>query len=266
MKQEVNSAVDFLTGILKKTTLGTTRVENFCTALCNILCSHYENHWFPSKPYKGSAYRCIRIVDGKMDAHIAKAGQQSGIQESQLLNMLPRELTMWVDPEEVSYRIGEDGSVGVIFEKPSDNQVDTGNVEIPSRNSSPASLVSRTPSPVAPSPVGPSPVASPSPVFWHEQIMQQQQQHQQLQQQHQQQQHHQQQQMRLQQQLHQQYQQSQDFFPRYQQQHLLNQQRHYESETCRENSRSWFPGQRTQSPVGSHGLSNWEYLATYVAS
>ncbi|MRA76107.1 hypothetical protein GH890_32280, partial [Bacillus thuringiensis] len=64
---------------------------------------------------KGSGYRCIRIVNNKMDPLLDKAGAASGVSENELLTFLPSELTVWVDPSEVSYRIGEDGSIGVLF-------------------------------------------------------------------------------------------------------------------------------------------------------
>ena len=38
-----------------------------------------------------------------------------------MLTYLPSELTVWVDPDEVSYRIGEDGSIGVLFGDESDD-------------------------------------------------------------------------------------------------------------------------------------------------
>ncbi len=149
MKEEIDSAIDFLLGILKKRNLTSDELDNFEISLANILVSHYQDHWFPDKPYKGSAYRCMRIVNKQMDPLLARAGAQSGISESQLLRTLPPEFTMWVDPDEVSYRIGEDGSVGVIFDRQNGNHVSTGDVDIPSgssTNSSPQS--SRTPSPV----------------------------------------------------------------------------------------------------------------------
>ena len=50
-----------------------------------------------------------------MDPLLNKAGAASGVSENELLSFLPSELTVWVDPAEVSYRIGEDGSIGVLF-------------------------------------------------------------------------------------------------------------------------------------------------------
>ncbi|KPP58231.1 protein BTG2-like, partial [Scleropages formosus] len=76
---------------------------------------HYKHHWFPEKPQKGSGYRCIRI-NHEMDPLIGRAANQVGLSAHRLFELLPRELTLWVDPFEVSYRIGEDGSICVLYE------------------------------------------------------------------------------------------------------------------------------------------------------
>jgi len=114
MRTEINSAVDFLSNLLR-TRVALDRVENFRQYLNNSVTSHYEGHWFPEKPFKGSGYRCIRI-NHKMDPLIKRAGIETGITESVLFSILPNELTLWVDPDEVSYRIGEDGSIGVLYD------------------------------------------------------------------------------------------------------------------------------------------------------
>jgi len=75
----------------------------------------YKHHWFPDRPCKGSGYRCIRI-NHKMDPLVWQAGQRIGLTIQQLYLLLPSELTLWVDPFEVSYRIGEDGSICVLYE------------------------------------------------------------------------------------------------------------------------------------------------------
>nr|XP_009933130.1 PREDICTED: protein BTG2 [Opisthocomus hoazin] len=84
-------------------------------SLLASLAEHYKHHWFPEKPFKGSGYRCIRI-NHKMDPIISKAASQIGLSVLQLYQLLPSELTLWVDPYEVSYRIGEDGSICVLYE------------------------------------------------------------------------------------------------------------------------------------------------------
>lgn len=51
-----------------------------------------------------------------MDPLVGQAGQRIGLTIQQLYLLLPSELTLWVDPFEVSYRIGEDGSICVLYE------------------------------------------------------------------------------------------------------------------------------------------------------
>uniref|UniRef100_A0A803W2M7 Anti-proliferative protein domain-containing protein n=1 Tax=Ficedula albicollis TaxID=59894 RepID=A0A803W2M7_FICAL len=79
------------------------------------LPEHYRHHWFPEKPSKGSGYRCLRISHG-MDPIISRAAGRTGLSLAQLFQLLPSELTLWVDPFEVSYRIGDDGSICVLYE------------------------------------------------------------------------------------------------------------------------------------------------------
>lgn len=116
MLREVGSVVDFVTNFLgKNDVVGPDKAKLFAESLTTILCLHYRNHWFPDKPNKGSAYRCIRIANREMDPLIVKAGRLVGLSTSDLLYLLPSELTLWVDPMEVSYRIGEEGSIGVLY-------------------------------------------------------------------------------------------------------------------------------------------------------
>lgn len=51
-----------------------------------------------------------------MDPLIGQAAQRIGLSSQELFRLLPSELTLWVDPYEVSYRIGEDGSICVLYE------------------------------------------------------------------------------------------------------------------------------------------------------
>jgi protein Tob/BTG len=114
MKTEIQSAVDFISNLLRSR-VPENQVEQFRQQLGSRISSHYQGHWFPEKPFKGSGYRCIRI-NHKMDPLILSVGVQIGLAADQLFTLLPSELTMWVDPDEVSYRIGEEGSIGVIYD------------------------------------------------------------------------------------------------------------------------------------------------------
>ncbi|CAM4680324.1 unnamed protein product [Leuciscus chuanchicus] len=82
----------------------------------NYRKQHYRQHWFPHAPCRGSGYRCLRI-NRRMDPLIGKAASAVGLAQEQLSKSLPIELTLWVDPSEVSYRIGEDGSTCVLYQK-----------------------------------------------------------------------------------------------------------------------------------------------------
>lgn len=117
MLVEITSAADFLVHLLRisSTRLNEDQLDLFRGSVSNILQNRYREHWFPQKPNKGSAFRCIRI-NGKMDPIIAQAGAAIGIHPQFLRTLFPFELTIWIDPAEVSYRIGENGSICVLYE------------------------------------------------------------------------------------------------------------------------------------------------------
>lgn len=116
MKREVSSAVDFLTQLMRKQAKNEEHLSNFNDILKLRICEHYENHWFPEKSFKGSGYRCLRI-NHNMEPVILQAAKECGYTKEDLIAMLPTDLTLWIDPREVSYRIGEDGSVGILYEE-----------------------------------------------------------------------------------------------------------------------------------------------------
>lgn len=123
MKLEVHSAADFLMNLLrvnqqKHSTTDDNQLQSFKGSLETLLVLRYKSHWYPDVPTKGSGYRCIRI-NGKMDPLVEQAGVASGLTPRTLQNMLPPELTLWIDPEEVAYRIGENGSICVLYESQS---------------------------------------------------------------------------------------------------------------------------------------------------
>lgn len=118
MRLEIVSAADFLVHLLRLQTgqLSERQLELFKTSLTEVLRHRYRDHWFPDRPNRGSGYRCIRI-NGKMDPVIAQAGANVGLPPTHLHSLFPSELTMWIDPSEVSYRIGENGSICVLYER-----------------------------------------------------------------------------------------------------------------------------------------------------
>lgn len=119
MKLELQSAANFLVHLIRlgrrNPAVGEQQLEKFKAAVVEVLRRRYRDHWFPEKPFKGSGYRCIRI-NGKMDPVIAQAAETCGLAANLIHSTFPSELTMWIDPLEVSYRIGENGSICVLYE------------------------------------------------------------------------------------------------------------------------------------------------------
>jgi len=119
MKLELQSAANFLVHLIRlgrrNPAVNEQQLEKFRAAVVEVLRRRYRDHWFPEKPFKGSGYRCIRI-NGKMDPVIAQAAETCGLAANLIHSTFPSELTMWIDPLEVSYRIGENGSICVLYE------------------------------------------------------------------------------------------------------------------------------------------------------
>ena len=108
MKTELTCACDFMARILVSRQLPVQFIRPFSERLEELLAERYRDHWHPENPRKGSAYRCIRI-NGRMDPVVKEAAKVTGL--SNFAKYLPKEFTMWIDPNEVSYRFGEDGSI-----------------------------------------------------------------------------------------------------------------------------------------------------------
>eukprot|EP00088_Acartia_fossae_P054694 TRINITY_DN6305_c0_g1_i10.p1 TRINITY_DN6305_c0_g1~~TRINITY_DN6305_c0_g1_i10.p1 ORF type:complete len:225 (+),score=65.15 TRINITY_DN6305_c0_g1_i10:211-885(+) len=117
MKLELLSASNFLVHLVRLARRGVSesQLARFHDSLIDVLRRRYRDHWFPDKPFKGSGFRCIRI-NGQFDQLIGEAGEMAGLSAKFLHTIFPSELTLWVDPLEVSYRIGENGSICVLYE------------------------------------------------------------------------------------------------------------------------------------------------------
>ncbi|XP_062995424.1 protein BTG4 [Elgaria multicarinata webbii] len=107
MKDEIATMVFFITRLVKKhNKLSKAQLEMFASKLLTTLFERYKNHWYPDNPSKGQAFRCIRINQfNARDPLLDQACAESNVDFRSL--GLPKELTVWVDPFEVSCRYGE---------------------------------------------------------------------------------------------------------------------------------------------------------------
>lgn len=107
MKEEIAAAVFFLARLVKRYgRLDNDGRERFASALTSVLFESYKNHWHPKVPTKGQAYRCLRMNCMQLqDPILQQACERSVVRYEDL--GLPQELTVWVDPGEVSCRYGE---------------------------------------------------------------------------------------------------------------------------------------------------------------
>jgi len=125
MFQEINSAIKFLVNELSQK-LGEFPEETSETlkkTLRELLIERIDGHWYPEKPIKGSAYRCLNISidDGSVDSVLLKAGEEIGITKSGLMAVFPKGLALWIDPNDVSCRLGK-GAIFPIFRKIADQK------------------------------------------------------------------------------------------------------------------------------------------------
>ncbi|CAH1118883.1 unnamed protein product [Phaedon cochleariae] len=113
MHIEVQVALNFVISYLYNK-LPRRRVNIFGEELEKALKDKFQGHWYPEKPFKGSAFRCLK-TGSPVDKVLERAAVESGVPIADVLEHLPQELAVWVDPGEVSYRIGEKGQVKVLF-------------------------------------------------------------------------------------------------------------------------------------------------------
>lgn len=123
MHIEVQVALNFVISYLYNK-LPRRRVNIFGEELEKALKDKFKGHWYPEKPFKGSAFRCLKTGD-PVDPVLERAARESGVPIQDVLENLPQELAVWVDPGEVSYRIGEKGAVKVLFSELADPHDDS---------------------------------------------------------------------------------------------------------------------------------------------
>lgn len=107
MREEISAAVVFLSRLIKLSdSIPQEKLDEFSNTLSENLLVRFKDHWYADEPTKGQGYRCIRINPSEpIDPVLESAANMVGLQYTDL--KLPKEMTLWVDPKEVSCRFGE---------------------------------------------------------------------------------------------------------------------------------------------------------------
>ena len=118
MRLEVTEACHFLIRLIRmaNSSVSESRLDHLSSVLLHLMMSHYRDHWFLENPIRGSGYRCIRI-DGKMDPLIGRALEACGLSSDILHSNFPLDFTLWIDPGDVSYRMGERGGICTLYKQ-----------------------------------------------------------------------------------------------------------------------------------------------------
>ncbi|CAG5128172.1 unnamed protein product [Candidula unifasciata] len=114
MHVEISVAMNFFISYLYNK-LPRRRVDLFCEELESGLKDKFRGHWYPEAPSKGSGYRCIKGNGEEIDPVIVAAAVKAGLDIVEIKSYLPEDLTLWIDPCEVSYKIGEKGQVKLLY-------------------------------------------------------------------------------------------------------------------------------------------------------
>ncbi|CAN8002706.1 unnamed protein product, partial [Ixodes hexagonus] len=113
MQVEIQVALNFLVSFLYNK-LPRRRVNQFAEELDRALRRKFRGHWYPDKPYRGSAFRCVK-TSPPLDPVFQVAARESGLDLRDVRENLPPDLSIWIDPGEVSYRLGEKGVAQILL-------------------------------------------------------------------------------------------------------------------------------------------------------
>ncbi|XP_037073728.1 protein Tob1-like [Pollicipes pollicipes] len=121
MQLEIQVALNFVISFMYNK-LPRRRVNIFAEELERALRFKFQSHWYPDRPFKGSAYRCLKTGD-PLDPVLDAAARESGLALAEIRQNLPEDLCVWIDPGEVSYRAGEKGAVKLLYSEPAAERV-----------------------------------------------------------------------------------------------------------------------------------------------
>ena len=108
MKLEVQSTANCFVHLLRLAdcNIKESSLQKFHDHLIEDLYHLYTRCWFPENPNKGSCQRIVRINAYRTYGILLRAAKNAHISPCKLNDNLPH-LILWINPFEVSYRMGE---------------------------------------------------------------------------------------------------------------------------------------------------------------
>ncbi|CAF0748642.1 unnamed protein product [Didymodactylos carnosus] len=106
MKQEINAALDLIVSYVQRFgKVKETNLNEFRTNLEKSLLEKYEGHWYIEKPMRGQAYRSLVFTKkNECDPIVTQACEKAAF--NSILLGIQHDITIWVDPKEVTIRLG----------------------------------------------------------------------------------------------------------------------------------------------------------------
>lgn len=113
MIAQIAAAATFLASFLRnQESAGVEVAQHFEAALKQVMTTKFrEVTWDPSVPSRGSAYRCLLSTSCVIDPVIESAARMANVPLSVVMQLMPNEISLWVDPDDVAYRIGGHGRI-----------------------------------------------------------------------------------------------------------------------------------------------------------
>lgn len=113
MIEEISCGVELLIHFCRTSSkiLSEKELNKLHWNIVSLLIDRYRNHWNTYNPDQGSAFRSITIKHQCLDPIIEKAYVNSNLSVDKVKLSFPKELTIWIDPRNVCYRIGVKGSI-----------------------------------------------------------------------------------------------------------------------------------------------------------
>ncbi|KAI8325052.1 anti-proliferative protein, partial [Martensiomyces pterosporus] len=115
MQTEIENTASFWLKYIPDASVTAEKKESFRQALVDILTDRYTGHWHVDKTTAGSGYRSMSNWKS-LDSTLVGAAMQAGVPIEVLERHLPRDIVLWCDPYNVTYRVGDHGTVYTVYE------------------------------------------------------------------------------------------------------------------------------------------------------